>query len=309
VLPFHAGAAAKQHGQVSDANCLIGYRELHGVVEAYNAPAPPGPLVALSSLKRASMVTRPVQGVWVRYVGRGLERYRISEREHRLGENQIMVSAQPQGAEIDFRSVNREGTLGLCIYVPDPVLAPEVLELGTSLTMSASCSPLGKAMNQGIKRLLHCADRNAEVARLMRAVETLLPALSSEIWDQFSSIDAAKHSTRLEALRKVNLARAYLHETVNRSVDLAELASVTGVSPFHLLRLFKSCLGVSPSAYHRKLRVSLARQLAERRNISLSTAAELFGFAGASSFSHAHRRAFGTSATKSRRGPVATWGV
>jgi transcriptional regulator GlxA family with amidase domain len=91
----------------------------------------------------------------------------------------------------------------------------------------------------------------------------------------------------------VNLARAYLHEVTDRAVDLQELARVAGVSRFQLLRNFRDSFGHTPAAYHRQLRLTLAKQAVDECRVDCVTAADRYGFAGGSSFSHAYRRQFG----------------
>jgi AraC family transcriptional regulator of adaptative response/methylated-DNA-[protein]-cysteine methyltransferase len=53
--------------------------------------------------------------------------------------------------------------------------------------------------------------------------------------------------------------RAYLEKNLDRSVPLAELARVTGLSPFTVQRLFKKGVGVSPLQYQRALRAGQLR--------------------------------------------------
>jgi len=54
----------------------------------------------------------------------------------------------------------------------------------------------------------------------------------------------------------VDQARAHLEANADRTVPLAELARVTGLSPFTVQRLFKQAMGVSPLQYQRALRAA-----------------------------------------------------
>jgi AraC family transcriptional regulator len=102
-------------------------------------------------------------------------------------------------------------------------------------------------------------------------------------------------------VRRAHLAQAYLHSVIERAVDLAEVAAAVGYSQFQLLRAFQHCFGERPASYHRKLRLNLALDEARRRRVPLGSVCDEFGFAGASSFSHAYRRAFGHAPVWSRR--------
>lgn len=62
-----------------------------------------------------------------------------------------------------------------------------------------------------------------------------------------------------EGTNPVDQARAHLERNRDRAVSLAELARVTGVSPFTVQRLFKQAMGASPLQYQRALRASSLR--------------------------------------------------
>jgi AraC family transcriptional regulator of adaptative response/methylated-DNA-[protein]-cysteine methyltransferase len=58
------------------------------------------------------------------------------------------------------------------------------------------------------------------------------------------------------AVNPVEEARAHLEANTDRTVPLAELARITGMSPFTVQRLFKQAMGVSPLQYQRALRAA-----------------------------------------------------
>jgi AraC-like DNA-binding protein len=66
---------------------------------------------------------------------------------------------------------------------------------------------------------------------------------------------------RFTGHRAVQRARDYLHDNVRANVSLAELARVSGVSPYHLTRLFTAHLGMPPHAYLIQLRIAAAKRL------------------------------------------------
>jgi len=57
----------------------------------------------------------------------------------------------------------------------------------------------------------------------------------------------------------VEQARAHLEANADRTVPLAELARISGISPFTVQRLFKQAMGVSPLQYQRALRAASLR--------------------------------------------------
>lgn len=56
-------------------------------------------------------------------------------------------------------------------------------------------------------------------------------------------------------------ARDYLHAHTHRTVTLEELAAVAGLSPYHLIRLFKQAVDLTPHAYQLNARINRAKQL------------------------------------------------
>jgi len=280
----------------------IVYRESYGVFHGVGAP-PSSDFVLLSDLARAELVSPPLHGIIARYVARGCEHYKINGRDYKLGPDQIMLAPQPHGAEAEIKSSTREGTLGLCVYFRDDALALELTDLETPFILPASCDPLGGVMRASVKSLMKAQDRTAAAYQAHSNIQQLVPGTAKRLWSQFSSLDLMKSTTKADAMRKIGVAQAYLLEHMNRPVSLGELATAAGISRFHLLRMFNACLGKTPSTYHRELRLTEAIRLANETGISLSAAADRFGFAGVSSLSHAYRRAFGSAPLRSRRTP------
>ena len=71
-------------------------------------------------------------------------------------------------------------------------------------------------------------------------------AIAEPLAESRAAIDglkAAKPSTRRELYRRLERARGFLHDHDDRNVTLAEMASVAGLSQFHLARYFKSAFG------------------------------------------------------------------
>ncbi len=87
--------------------------------------------------------------------------------------------------------------------------------------------------------------------------------------------------------RVIGKARAYLDERRGERVTLEELSRAVGASPFHLQRLFKRALGISPHDYQRELRLEDAKRLlADGRGVTEA----LFG-AGYGSVSRFYEKA------------------
>ena len=97
------------------------------------------------------------------------------------------------------------------------------------------------------------------------------------------------------------VARALRHmdEAPERSVTLAELAALSGVSRFQLLRGFARHVGTTPHAYLLQQRVRLARRLLAAGRRPAEAAAEA-GFADQSHLNRAFRRQLGLTPARYR---------
>jgi AraC-like DNA-binding protein len=92
----------------------------------------------------------------------------------------------------------------------------------------------------------------------------------------------------------VRRAREYIDEHFQGAISLAELSEITGLSTFHLHRVFCRETGMPPHAYQTQLRINRAKRLlCELR--SLSEVALMTGFADQSHFTRQFRRLVGVT--------------
>ena len=88
--------------------------------------------------------------------------------------------------------------------------------------------------------------------------------------------------------------REWLHDEPLADTSLAELASLAGLHPHHLVRAFGKRYGVPPHRYRRLLRIELAKQRLSRGD-PLSDVALATGFYDQSHFGRHFRRVVGTT--------------
>jgi AraC-like DNA-binding protein len=169
--------------------------------------------------------------------------------------------------------------------------------------MSAGFAPFGRVLERAARELMHEKTLSpASAEALIRATSMEFDLLHSDLATQLTRIDATKPSTRRDILQRVYRARSYLHDHPGRTVTLAEIAAVAGMSQFHLARSFRAVFGIPPVQYHAGLRIALAEKELRRGHISIAEAAQRFGFAEPSSFSRAFVRVAGiTPGQASRR--------
>jgi AraC-like DNA-binding protein len=95
-------------------------------------------------------------------------------------------------------------------------------------------------------------------------------------------------------LHYVKLTRDYLRSHYAENVSLAQLTSITNLSPFHLLRVFRDQVGCPPHEYQTQLRIAHARKLM-RKGGSISNVALETGFFDQSHFSRNFKRIVGVT--------------
>ena len=122
--------------------------------------------------------------------------------------------------------------------------------------------------------------------------------------------DTAPHPTSTDsdsdgrATPYVARARAHLDENWIRNVSLDELATVAGVSKFHLARRFTEAVGLPPHTYQNQVRVNRAKEML-REGISVQDAAVRTGFSDASHLCRHFKRFTGTTPGRFARGRTA----
>jgi AraC-like DNA-binding protein len=255
--------------------------------------------VVLSNLSRGAGESQAQGASGFKYVAAGVEVYRYRGKTYPVTPGTFLYVPPQQPGDVEIGRSSASSAVGLCVYLPSDVEG-EAATLDVPMLFPASCSSLGRLLEDTVKQLVRAQPQRPQIAaRLLDQVSREIEPLMEETSRILDGIDALKPSTRYETLRRLNVARGYLHAVTDRPVELAELSKVAGISRFQLLRSFRDAFGAPPAAYHRTLRLSLAKAEIDRKLLSCSEAAHRFGFADCSSFSHAYKRVFGESPVRS----------
>jgi AraC-like DNA-binding protein len=115
---------------------------------------------------------------------------------------------------------------------------------------------------------------------------------------------AAPPSAR-RAPRAVRRARGFLHDALADKITLDDLAEHAALDKFHLVRAFRSEVGLPPYEYLTHLRVSRARELL-RRGLLVAEAAQAVGFCDESQLHRHFRRIVGVAPGAYARSFVST---
>jgi AraC-like DNA-binding protein len=82
----------------------------------------------------------------------------------------------------------------------------------------------------------------------------------------------------------------YINANYKRTVTMAQLCAVAGVSEQHLCRLFRNALGSRPMEYVAKRRIQTAKELLSSTDYSVDVIAEMTGFGSGSYFCKLFKR-------------------
>jgi len=101
--------------------------------------------------------------------------------------------------------------------------------------------------------------------------------------------------------RQLALLRDHVEARLDRPIRNADLAALTGLSPFHFARSFKASMGVPPAGWIRLRRLTVAQRLLGERERSITDVAASVGYDSPSRFARAFRDATGVSPSQFRR--------
>jgi AraC-like DNA-binding protein len=91
-------------------------------------------------------------------------------------------------------------------------------------------------------------------------------------------------NTKIEILRRLNLAKEYLYSNYNQNISLDDLAEHSCLSVNHLLRTFKQAFSLTPHQFLIQLRLKRAQLLLKNTTYPINEVVNLIGFECPSSF-------------------------
>lgn len=87
----------------------------------------------------------------------------------------------------------------------------------------------------------------------------------------------------------------YIHSSLDRSLNLAELADISGISQYYFCRLFKQSMGIAPYQYVLQKRMEKAKELLQQRKYTIAEIAVLVGCSDQSRFAKHFKNYFGVT--------------
>jgi AraC family transcriptional regulator len=95
--------------------------------------------------------------------------------------------------------------------------------------------------------------------------------------------------------------KGFVDVHVSKGIGISELASLVGLSQFHFIRAFKHSVGLSPYQYVLSERISVAKELLSKRDLSVADVALAVGFSDASQLNRVFLKFVGVTPTAFRR--------
>lgn len=134
-----------------------------------------------------------------------------------------------------------------------------------------------------LRNYAQCAD-----GRILESCAMPEEAVSASFKDEGAGRSGHHPRAAAEAVR-------FIQENYSRDVSLGDIAEAVHLSPFHVARLFKQALGVSPHQYLIQVRVNSAKALLEAGagERSLAEVASAVGFADQSHLTRHFKRLLG----------------
>lgn len=174
------------------------------------------------------------------------------------------------------------------LYVPPPVLGAIVGAGGEDLPRFEQAVIEDPQLAQALRALFDLLDSPAE------------PSARLELFTGTMRQLCATHATGIAAGRKqaahhaVLRARAYLEANALSKIPLETLARESGLSKYHLLRVFKERTELTPWQYQVNVRLNHARRLLQRGEPA-SQVADACGFVDQSHFTRVFRLVMGVT--------------
>lgn len=166
-------------------------------------------------------------------------------------------------------------------------------------------TPLNPKLSDAMERLLALLDTPTDIPALapLYEREILYHLLHGPHGAMLRQLAAP--AGQLSQIRK---AIAWLHRHCDRSMEIAELARVAGMSAPTFHRHFRAVTNMSPLQFHKRIRLQEARRRLLEGNPGAANVAFELGYESPSQFSREYRRMFGAPparhASQERRGLV-----
>lgn len=253
----------------------------------------------------------------IKFVLKGKEHYAFDQHNYTVSQGQYLLINDGQEVDTSIKGSND----GISIFIDPQVLRtvygnlnkshntllsePSIIardEVNFFEHVYSSHDDFGVTLKQiasNIENYLH-QDYYLPEEWYFNLSERLLCAQFS-MRNQMESLDRVKKSTREELYRRILNAKDYIHDNLHLPINLDMLALETGLSKFHLIKIFHQCYYLTPYQYLMHCRIKLAKNLLNSTVLGIEEIGCCCGFDQLVSFSRAFKQITGLSPSKYRQ--------
>lgn len=223
----------------------------------------------------------------VGYVESGLQAYAYRGARHLTGAGQVFL-VNP-GEVHTGEAADLNGYVYRTLY-PRPELLERVVE---DLTGRPGLPFLKGAVveDQVLSRLLRAFHRALSGRGSTLALETLLVAALARLIELHADRPFPRRTIGRERI-VVRRVREFINTAFAGGLTLSKLASIAGLSPFHLARVFEKEVGIPPHIYLERVRIENARRLLDSGK-AIAEVALAVGYADQSHLTHRFKKLLG----------------
>lgn len=238
----------------------------------------------------------------------GNEHYHFNRQKYQVREHEFVICNLGDTVKLNIDSSSV--TCGICLYPSNNLLKSAFQYLNTPLERTLEKLPNKESIH--FTQKINSIDTSSHTGRfLLRALPGLVQlveqntSLSQDLFfedlaqsmvldqlaieGQLKSLKAAKKETREELYRRLHLCRDYIHDNYREKTDIDELAKISCLSSYHLIRSFKALFGLSPYQYLLSRKLEEASKL-QQQAYSFSQISELVGFSDPKNLKRALKR-------------------
>ena len=249
-------------------------------------------------------------GYSIKYACNGHESYWIRGKKLHLAPGEALFINHSLSAT--NRSQNDYLSKGLCLFYSEQ----EMKRLCSSLFSAGAVSYESLEKLSELK-IVRTSDICLSLASLFRNYNgpksNLRQDLIHLLWTDFlkgidpsiieisSRLRSMAPSTRQSLIRKFQLEDQFMSENLSQNLQLEDIATHIGMSPFHFQRQYKKATGFSPSRKLVKYRMEKAKELIMAGNLRIVEIATFLAYNDLPTFSKAFKREFGLSPMQWKR--------
>lgn len=245
----------------------------------------------------------------IKYVISGSIAYKAGKKEFKVGDNRYLIANRKEGVLCRFHAP--VPVKSICVDISEKTMAEAMTVLSAKENFQ-----FDNYLDQQYKlpvfaekiTALKSGPVSEKLMRLAESVQTSGNHYLDETWFYemaeaiilqekgkqlaLHGLHSVKSTTRLETLRRLNKAKAYMDELFLQHLPIPQISAHCNMSEFHFFRCFKQAFGITPYQYLLLKRLDHSRQLL-LQTLPEKEIAVRCGFADVFTYSKAFKRTYG----------------